>query len=302
MNNSANSSTHSAKVISIVSTKGGVGKTTTAANLGAFIADSGKKVLLVDLDTQPTLSSYFNLELTKDKGTIEFIGQNNRNLDEIVSKTTLPNLDIIISNDHQNLLNKLLSDAPGGELKLYNLLPIFRPHYDVILFDTQGARSTTLKMSIIASDLAISPVPPEMLAAREFSRGTIQLFIELIEAYSLLGIHIPQVQLLINRADYGSNDSKIIAEGLRSTFKTNPLVKVLETYIPAIATYRKAATVQEPAHRYETKRPQGRVAPAALDSLKNLACEVFPEWQEDFNKLTPDMLETIFQKRIAQSV
>lgn len=50
-----------AKVISIVSTKGGVGKTTTAANLSALIADTGKRVLQIDLDAQPTLSSYFNL-------------------------------------------------------------------------------------------------------------------------------------------------------------------------------------------------------------------------------------------------
>ncbi len=46
-------------VVSIVSTKGGVGKTTTAANLGGFLADAGMRVLLLDLDIQPTLSSYF---------------------------------------------------------------------------------------------------------------------------------------------------------------------------------------------------------------------------------------------------
>jgi chromosome partitioning related protein ParA len=49
------------KVVSIISTKSGVGKTTTAANLGGSIADAGLRVLLVDLDVQPTLSSYFTL-------------------------------------------------------------------------------------------------------------------------------------------------------------------------------------------------------------------------------------------------
>ena len=49
------------QVVSIISTKGGVGKTTTAANLGGFIADAGLRVLLLDLDVQPTLSSYFTL-------------------------------------------------------------------------------------------------------------------------------------------------------------------------------------------------------------------------------------------------
>lgn len=47
-------------VISIISTKGGVGKTTTTANLGGFAADAGLRVLLLDLDVQPTLSSYYS--------------------------------------------------------------------------------------------------------------------------------------------------------------------------------------------------------------------------------------------------
>ena len=296
MNNLKTSSTQGAKVVSIASTKGGVGKTTTAANLSALIADAGKKVLLIDLDTQPTLSSYFNLAEEKQQGTYELIGVNNRNLNEIVSKTTIPNLDIIISNDHQNHLNTLLADSSAGELRLFNLLPYIRPSYDLIVLDTQGARSNTLKMCIIASDITVSPIPPEMLAAREFSRGTIQLISELIEAYSLLNVKIPTVQLFINRADFSTTDSKMIANALIESFKDNELVKVLTTCIPAIATYRKASTIQIPAHRYETKKPYGRVAAAALESMKLLAIEIFPEWANDINKLTPEFIKKLTDK------
>ena len=49
------------QVVSIISTKGGVGKTTTAANLGGLVADAGCAMLLLDLDVQPTLSSYYEL-------------------------------------------------------------------------------------------------------------------------------------------------------------------------------------------------------------------------------------------------
>ena len=49
------------RIVAIASSKGGVGKTTTAANLGGFAADAGLRVLLLDLDVQPTLSSYFAL-------------------------------------------------------------------------------------------------------------------------------------------------------------------------------------------------------------------------------------------------
>ncbi|MEQ9511122.1 MAG: ParA family protein, partial [Alloalcanivorax xenomutans] len=48
-------------IVTICSTKGGVGKTTTTANLGGILADAGQRVLLVDADIQPTLSSYYPL-------------------------------------------------------------------------------------------------------------------------------------------------------------------------------------------------------------------------------------------------
>lgn len=60
-------------VISIISTKGGVGKTTTAANLGGFAADAGLRVLLVDLDVQPTLSSYYTLTHRAPSGIYELL-------------------------------------------------------------------------------------------------------------------------------------------------------------------------------------------------------------------------------------
>lgn len=302
MNNQVLPSTPSAKILSIVSTKGGVGKTTTAANLSALLADAGKKVLLIDLDSQPTLTSYFNLADEKTLGTYEFLALNNKNLPEIISKTTIPNLDIIISNDYQNQLNRLLADGTGGYVRLFNLVPFLKPHYDAIIIDTQGARCATLEVAIIASTMILSPVPPEMLAAREFQRGTLQLIKDLIEGYSNLGIHIPVIQLFINRADFSTNDSKMIANALIESFKDNELVKVLTTCIPAIATYRKASTIQTPAHRYETKKPYGRVAAAALESMKSLAVEIFPEWADDINKLTPDFIKELTDKDLTHEV
>src|SRR3546814_19732667 len=59
------------QVVSIISTKGGVGKTTTAANLGGFVADAGLRVLLLDFDIQPTLSSYYELAHRAAGGTYE---------------------------------------------------------------------------------------------------------------------------------------------------------------------------------------------------------------------------------------
>ena len=154
------------QVVSIISTKGGVGKTTTAANLGGFIADAGLRVLLLDLDVQPTLSSYFMLSARAPGGIYEMLAFNERRIEQLVSRTAIAGLDLVLSNDDRGELNTLLLHAPDGRLRLRHLLPVFRTHYDLLLVDTQGARSVLLEMAVLASDLALSPVTPEILAAR----------------------------------------------------------------------------------------------------------------------------------------
>lgn len=62
-------------VLSMISTKGGAGKTTVAANLGGVLADAGLRVLLLDLDSQPTLSSYYALRESQEAGSYELIAQ-----------------------------------------------------------------------------------------------------------------------------------------------------------------------------------------------------------------------------------
>ncbi len=182
-------------VTSLVSTKGGVGKSTKAANLGGFCADSGLKVLLIDLDpVQPSLSSYYPIAQEASGGIFELIAQNLTDPERIISKTSIPNLSLILSNDPNNQLINLLLQAPDGRLRLAHLLKAFKNQFDLILIDTQGARSVMLEMVVLASDLALSPVPPNMLSAREFSRGTLQM-LDGLRPYSRLGLPIPPSKL-----------------------------------------------------------------------------------------------------------
>ena len=99
------------QVISIISTKGGVGKTTTAANLGGFVADAGLRVLLLDLDVQPTLSSYFALNIRAPGGIYELLASNECNTNRLISHTAIANLDLVLSNDDHGQLNTLLLHA-----------------------------------------------------------------------------------------------------------------------------------------------------------------------------------------------
>ena len=156
------------QVVSIISTKGGVGKTTTAANLGGFAADTGLRVLLLDLDVQPTLSSYFTLAERAPAGIYEMLAYNEQRAEQLVSRTAIERLDLVLSNDDRGELNTLLLHAPDGRLRL-RLLPTLAPHYDLLLIDTR-ARSVLLEMAVLASNLALSPVTPEILGARAAAR------------------------------------------------------------------------------------------------------------------------------------
>src|SRR6185437_8438794 len=184
------------KVLSIVSTKGGVGKTTTAANLGGFLADVGLRVLLVDLDVQPTLSSYFSVTKRAAGGVYELLALNESRPEKLISHTAIGNLDVILSNDERGELNSLLLQAPDGRLRLKHLRQVFDPDYDLMLLDTQGARSVLLEMAVLASDLTLSPVTPELLAARELRRGTLKLM-EDLKPFRQWGIAPPPLKLLM---------------------------------------------------------------------------------------------------------
>ena len=272
------------QVVSIISTKGGVGKTTTAANLGGIAADAGLRVLLLDLDVQPTLSSYFPLRSHAPGGIYELLAFNEQDRSHLVSHTAIDGLDLVLSNDDKGQLNTLLLHAPDGRLRLRNLLPVFRPHYDLLLIDTQGARSVLLEMAVLASDIALSPVTPEILAAREFRRGTLQLMQD-IAPYQRLGIEPPSLHLLINRAHPVSSNARVIQQALRDLFANEPGIVALDTSIPAIEAYPRASTQALPVHRVEYRRPKGRITPAALDTMRALACELLPAWQPAFSRL-----------------
>ena len=229
------------QVVSIISTKGGVGKTTTAANLGGLVADAGLRVLLLDLDVQPTLSSYYELGHRAPGGIYELLAFNERDLGQLVSRTIITGLDLVLSNDHRGELSTLLLHAPDGRLRLRHLLPMLAPLYDLVLIDTQGARSVTLEMAVLASDLALSPVTPEILAARELRRGTMQL-LEDIAPYRHLGIEPPPLHLLINRVHPVSANARLIQQALRDLFQDHAGIRVLTTDVPAIEAYPRAAT------------------------------------------------------------
>lgn len=139
-------------------------------------------------------------------------------------------------------------------------------------------------MAVLASDLAVSPITPEMLAARELQRGTLQLLSEL-EPFRHLGITPPPLRLLLNQVNAIRTDARMIIRGLRETFAGATSISILETVVPDRVAYLNAASLGLPVHRIETRQSGDRCSPSALDTMLALAIELFPEWHEAISAL-----------------
>ena len=270
----------------VTSTKGGVGKTTLTANLGALLADMGLRVLLIDADVQPSLSKYFPLAVAKPAaGLTEVIVRGAVTL-PCITATRYQNLDIVISDDPEgNLPNWLLNRIDRGfRLRFALQSPAVVDAYDCVLIDTQGAIGPLQDAAVLAADILVSPITPEILSAREFREGTMEL-LDRLEPGGALGAGLGPMKAVIYRQDR-SADARIIARGIREDFiKLKGRVAVLETVVPHAKAYKEAATLRVPVHRHERKRCGP--TPSAYTVMHQLAWELIPSLEGVFADLLP---------------
>lgn len=269
--------------ICIVSTKGGVGKTTLTANLGALLADLGQRVLLIDADPQPTLSSFFPLDPdhTAPAGLSHLMVS--ATIDGVISRTTIPRLDLVYSDDPEGRLGEWILHAVDGRVRLRHLLsrPGIEDSYDFILIDTQGATGPLQDAGVAAADLLLSPVVPEMLSAREFVRGTAAM-LERLQPMAYMGAPIGAMRVVIYKQDR-TVDARKIVEQLRedSFLPSKGAIFVLDTAIPAAVAYREAATAQIPVHRLD--RWRRGLSPCAAECMASLVSELLPHLRAELN-------------------
>ena len=270
----------------VTSTKGGVGKTTLTANLGALLADMGLRVLLIDADVQPSLSKYFPLAVAKPAAGLTEVIVRGTVTKSCITATLYQNLDIVISDDPEgNLPHWLLNRIDRGfRLRFALQSPTVVEAYDCVLIDTQGAIGPLQDAAVLAADILVSPITPEILSAREFRDGTMEL-LDRLEPGGALGASLGPMKAVIYRQDR-SADARIIASGIREDFiKLKGRVAVLETVVPHAKAYKEAATLRVPVHRHERKRDGP--TPSAYTVMHQLAWELIPSLEGVFADLLP---------------
>lgn len=152
------------KIISIANQKGGVGKTTTAINLSAALAEQGKKVLLIDADPQANASSGLGVDIRELNSTIYECLVNQLDPNKATLPTTTKNLFIIPS--HIDLVGAEIEmlNIPNRETLLKNMLEQVRDDYDYIFIDCSPSLGLITINALTASNSVIIPVQCEFFA------------------------------------------------------------------------------------------------------------------------------------------
>lgn len=166
-----------ARIISMVNQKGGVGKTTSVINLGAALAELGRKVLLVDLDPQGALSAgtginSYELDLT----VYNLLLERDHDIRDAIQPTTTENMDILPANIDLSAAEVQLVNEVAREMALARVLRPVVGDYDIILIDCQPSLGLLTVNALAASDGVIIPLGAEYFALRG-----VALLVETIE-------------------------------------------------------------------------------------------------------------------------
>jgi chromosome partitioning protein len=156
-----------ARIIAMCNQKGGVGKTTSTINLGAALAECGRKVLLIDFDPQGALSVGLGVPTYElDVTVYNLLVERGHDIHDVVQKTGIENLDIIPANIDLSAAEVQLVGEVAREMVLARVLRPITDEYDVVLIDCQPSLGLLTVNALTAAHGVIIPLECEFFAMR----------------------------------------------------------------------------------------------------------------------------------------
>lgn len=234
-----------AKVISIFNQKGGVGKTTTNVNLCAALALKGKKVLSIDIDPQGNSTSGFGIDKQNLENTIYDILIENYDINKVIHKTEVENLDVIPTNIQLAGAEIELTNTKFREKTLKEKINLIDKIYDFIIIDCPPSLGLLSLNALTASNTVLIPIQCEYYSLEGVG--------QLIDTVKLVKKNLnPKLDIegvLLNMFDGRTNLSVQVVEEVKKYFKD----KVYRTVIPRSVRLAEAPSFGQPIMLYDDK-------------------------------------------------
>ena len=255
-----------ARVVAVCNQKGGVGKTTTTINLGAALAEFGRRVLLVDFDPQGALSVGLGIQPHELEATVyNLLMERGTSPEEVVIKTSVAGMHLLPSNIDLSGAEVQLVQEVGREFVLGGVLEPLLPDYDVVLIDCQPSLGLLTVNALACADGIIVPLECEYFAMRG-----VALLTETIDKVSRrINPRLHMDGLLATMYDSRTLHSREVLTRVVDRFSN----EVFHTVISRTVRFPDATVAGEPITSFDP-------ASTGASSYRELAKEVLARWQQ----------------------
>ena len=243
------------KIVAIANQKGGVGKTTTAINLSAALAEEGKKILVVDIDPQGNCTSGFGVDKNSQENTIYELLLDDCTINECIVRKVMDGIDLIPSNVNLAASEIELIGIPRKEFILRDALDYIKDDYDYIIMDCPPSLNVLTVNAMVAADSVIVPIQCEYYALE----GLSQLIHTINLVKARLNRKLDIEGIVFTMFDVRTKLSVEVQQEVRKYFKE----KVYKCYIPRNVRLSEAPSREESIFEYDT-RSEGAKAYAQL--------------------------------------
>ena len=254
------------RVIAVANQKGGVGKTTTAINLSACLAEKGQKVLAIDMDPQGNMTSGLGIDKDEVEKNIYDLMIGQVGVEEVLQKEAIENLDIIPTSIDLSAAEIELIGVDDKEFIIRNAIAPIKDNYDYIIIDCPPSLSMLTINAMTTADSVLVPIQCEYYALEGLSQliHTVELVKERLNP--ILKIE----GVVFTMYDARTNLSLQVVENVKENLQQN----IYKTIIPRNVRLAEAPSYGIPINLYDTKS-------VGAESYRLLAEEVLSREEEE---------------------